>query len=321
MSTRIEIVDPLAFAKTASGILQASWKVPCLHYSADYLSWQFSFPGQLPNRAAIASIDDRAVGCVAVTSRRFAVGGAPFSAYVLSFVAVDPVARGRGLAAQMYSKLLDIIKTETPVMAFAEPGSIGEQLLLDAFAKASFQHRPLDACRGMGYVPRQQSQSTNGSALAAIAQNYQEFTTVLGRVGDQSTLWNQPTAEQWEHYRTDPRSRVMMLLRDRQHHPVGTAMAVAVEVLSPQGLQRVPMLENVVLPNGPAEALVAAFHLAAQHCQVSSMVIAPNLSCLDSGLLRDARARAIGSTFNAHLFARRWDALLASAIRTSIEVI
>ena len=154
MSTRIEIVDPLALAETASRILQASWKVPCLHYSADYLSWQFSFPSELPNRAAVASIDDRAVGCVAVTSRRFAFGGTPFAAYVLSFVAVDPIARGRSLAAQMYSSLLDTITAETPVMAFAEPDSIGEQLLLDAFAKASFQHRPLDACRGMGYVAR-----------------------------------------------------------------------------------------------------------------------------------------------------------------------
>src|SRR5687767_1037726 len=117
MSTRIEIVDPLAFAETASRILQASWTVPCLHYSADYLSWQFSFPGQLPNRAAVAFIDDRAVGCVAVTSRTFALGGAPFSAYVLSFVAVDPIARGRGLAAQMYSRLLDTITAETAVMA------------------------------------------------------------------------------------------------------------------------------------------------------------------------------------------------------------
>jgi GNAT superfamily N-acetyltransferase len=317
MSTRIEVVDPLPYAETASTILQASWKPPCLYYSPEYLAWQFSFPSPLPNRAVIAFLDDRAVGCVAVTSRRFVFDGAPISAYVLSFVAVDPAARGHGIAALMYSRLLDTITADTPVIAFAEPGSVGERLLLDAFGKASFQHRPLDACRAMGYVTRSVGYE---SAAAIITKDYDEFVS-LSLVRDQSTIWNNPTAEQWEHYRTDPRSRVMMILRDPEHQPVGTAMVVAAEVLSPQGLQQVAMLENVVLPNGPAEALVAAFHLSARHCRVSSMVIAPNLSCLDTGLLKKAGTRAIGSVFNAHLFARGGNGLLANAIRTSVEVI
>ena len=74
----------------------------------------------------------------------------------------------------MYSRLLDTIRADTPVVAFAEPGSVGERLLLDAFTKTSFQHRPLQPCRGMGYIPRPQGHGVDGLVVTAVTENYDE---------------------------------------------------------------------------------------------------------------------------------------------------
>src|SRR6187549_26368 len=138
MTFRIEIVDPLTAAATASRILRAAWTPPCLDYSAAYLAWQFGFPGRLEPVVALAFLDGQPVGCAAATQRALVHNGRRIDAYVLSFVAVDPSARGHGLAGALYAGLLGALSPDVPVIAFAEPNSAGEHLLINAFDKASF---------------------------------------------------------------------------------------------------------------------------------------------------------------------------------------
>jgi hypothetical protein len=319
MATRIEIGDPVQYAGVASQILQAAWKPPCLHYSTDYLTWQFSFPSEVPKNAAIAFLEDRPVGCIAVTSRRFSCAHENFPASVLSFVAVAPSAGRRGLAGTMYASLLDALPPDVPVFAFAEPDSIGEHLLLNSFSRAAFRHRLLRTCRAVGYLRR----SNTAPAAGASAQEttaYEEFASAGRPSGPRDVIWADITKEHWQHYRQDPRGRVMVTVRDAAGNPLGTAMLVTAEVVSSEGVQKVPMLDSVALAEPTPAALAALFAFAATRAQPGSTVIASNLSYIDVALLRAAGARALPSSFNAHAFIRGQKHVVETAAALNLEV-
>ena len=320
MSTRIEIVDPVQVAGVASRILQTAWKPPCLHYSADYLGWQFAFPTLLPRVCAMAYLDDRPVGCIAVTPRRFAIARETFAGYVLSFLAVDPIAKGRGLATAMYAAVLEALPLDTPTVAFFEPGSVAEGLLLQNLQRASFRHHSLLACRAIGFLPR----PGGGSARSGVVEdtvNYEAFSSAARMSNELTTLWTDINQEHWDHYREDPRGRAMLALHDERGNPVGTAMFVNAEVLSTQGLQRVPMLESVALAEPTPAALGALFEFAASRAQPGSAVIASNLSYIDAAMLRAAGARALPSSFNAYAFVRGQQHVVETAAGLNLEVI
>src|SRR5215213_651139 len=173
MAFRIEAVDPLTAAAAVSSILQSAWKPPCLNYSPAYLAWQLSFPGALQPKVVVAFEDDKEVGCACVTQRSFIVDGTQTDAYVLSFVAVVPSAQGQGLATAIYAALLKRISSEAPVIAFAEPGSSGEHVLINSFATALFERRPLQPCRAVGYLHRP-SGNVGTDCYATRTANHQD---------------------------------------------------------------------------------------------------------------------------------------------------
>ena len=318
MSTRIEIVDPVQYAEPASRILQAAWKPPCLYYSADYLAWQFGFPSHLPRLAAIAFLDDRAVGCIAVTARYLASIHGTFAAYVLSFVAVDPTATRRGLAAGMYASLVQVLPSDIPIVAFTEPASVGERLLLDSL-RGTFRHRAFAPCRAVGFLAR--SNTRAAGVTVQEAPTYEEFASANRRPRDDKALTTDVAAEHWDHYAQDPRGRAMVTIRDEQRSPVGTAMIVSAEIVSAQGVQRVPMLESVALASATPSALAALFEFAAGRVQPGVTVIASNLSGIDATLVRAAGARILPSSFNAHAFVRGKPHIVEQAETLNLEVI
>jgi GNAT superfamily N-acetyltransferase len=320
MGTRIEIGDPVQYAYVASQILRSAWKPPCLHYSTDYLAWQFSFPSDIPRRAAIAFLDDRPVGCISVTTRRLACAQDKLSAYVLSFVAVDPSASRRGLAAAMYASLLDALPVDIPVIAFAEPASIGERLLLDSFERAGFRHHPLQACRAVGYLNRPNASAKQDAVVRSTAR-YQEFALEARLPQQQDVIWTEIDEDHWHHYRQDPRERTMLTVHDSRGNPLGTAMHVSAEIMSSQGLQRVPMLDSVALTEPTSDALAALFGFAASRSQPGSTVIASNLSFVDSTLFKAAGARALPSSFDAHVFVAGQKNIVETAAALNLEVI
>lgn len=319
MSTRIEIVDPVHYAGAASRILQAAWKPPCLYYSAEYLAWQFGFPSRLPKLGAVAFLDDHAVGCIAVTTRHLASAHGTFAAYVLSFVAVEPSATRRGLAAGMYTSLIEVLPPDTPIVAFTEPASIGERVILDSFGRASFRHHPLAACRAVGFLARS---DTHASGITVQeASTYEEFVAADHGLNDDKALATHITREHWDHYRQDPRGRVMATVHDERGSPVGTAMVASTEIVSAQGVQQVPMLESVALASATPSSVAAMFEFAARRVQPGVTVIASNLSCIDTAMVRAARARNLPSTFNAHAFVRGETHIIEQAKALNLEVI
>jgi GNAT superfamily N-acetyltransferase len=319
MGTRIEIGDPVHYAGVASRILQAAWKPPCLYYSADYLAWQFSFPSDIPRHAAIAFLDDRAVGCIAVTVRRFSYAEDEFPAYVLSFLGVDPSASRQGLAAAMYAALLEALPREIPVLAFTEPGSIGERLLLNSFGRAGSRHHALQTCRAVGYLKRP-GLSATCDTVALETASYQEFSATARLSNRQNVIWTNLTRDHWDHYRQDPRERLMLTVNDAGSNPVGTAMYVRAEIVTAEGLQKVAMLDSVTLADATPDALSAIFAFAAGRSQPGSTVVASNLSSVDTAVVKAAGARALPSSFNAHIFVRGQKNAVETAAALNLEV-
>jgi len=320
MSPRIEIGDPVQYAAVASQILRAAWKPPCLHYSSEYLAWQFSFPSDVPKHAAIAFLENRPVGCIAVTSRRFSYARESFSAYVLSFVGVDPSASRRGIAAALYESLLEALPLDVPVFAFAEPESIGERLLLSSFRRAAFRHHPLQACRAVGYLRRSTASATAG-LFVQETMTYDEFASLGRSSAAQDLIQTDITREHWHHYRDDPRGRVMVAVRNADGNLIGTAMLVAAETVSSDGVQRVPMLEGVTLSDPRPDALSALFRFAAGRSQPGAIVVASNLSYIDAAVVKAAGPRALPSSFSAHVFVRGEEHVVETAAALNLEVI
>ena len=100
-----------------------------------------------------------------------------------------------------------------------------------------------------------------------------------------------------------------------------SAMIALTEILAAQGLQRVPMLESVCLSAQSADALVAAFRFASDHYGSATTIVASNLSYLDSAVIRAAGARALPSSFNAHIFFKTRQTGLENASFLNLEVI
>jgi GNAT superfamily N-acetyltransferase len=312
----VEIVDPLAYAEAASGVLRAAWVPPCMHYSAAYVSWQLRFPDEGRAKLAVAFVKGLAIGCAAVTPRRLAQAGAFLSAYVLSFVAVDPSVRGQGVAGALYQSLLDALQDERPVIAFAVPGSSGERLLLRAFERAAFTHRPLRQCRAAGFVPRPAKTDREYS----VDSDSGDFALACTEEREPTIMFNAPTTDQLKHYRSDPRGRSLLLIRRPDGQPAATAMSVTAEIHTTAGLERVLMLESLKLFEPSADALRATFTFALQRGEGATSVMASNVSHLEDEIVKGSGARLLPSAFNAHLFAKS-PASHVATVATNLEVI
>jgi Acetyltransferase (GNAT) family len=320
MSIRIEVVDPLVSAESFGRILRAAWKPPSLNYSTEYLKWQFGFPGPPKSVGALGFVDDRAAGCIAVTPRQVRYGALSFPIYVLSFVAVEPEARGAGLAASLYQALLSSVPRSVPVLAFAESGSVGERLLVREFDRASFRRQSLQACRATGYLGGASGTPPDVRVRTVVVGDHPILAEIFA-ANTMPTIWNDCEQQQLHHYQNDPRRRSMFILEDGEGSPVGFAMAVMSEVITASGLQELPMLESAYFPNPSAVLVRAAFGFAAELLGASSVVIASNLSYVDKVVVRSAGVRAMPSVFNAYLFCRGSASTAESAISVNLEVI
>jgi GNAT superfamily N-acetyltransferase len=316
MDVRIESVDPGQAVPSACEILRAAWSPPCIHYSTAYLQWQLTFPGELVPRLAMAFCDGAAIGCTALTPRRFYCDGASFPGYVMSFGAVHPAMQGSGVATKLYEKVLELIPHDVPTIAFTQPESSSEGILLRALGR-EFQRSKLRECRAVGFaLPPQSTDSVNNFIAEDVS--VADFITAFPSGGD-SVIWNAPSQEQLQHYITDPRRRSLVVIRDRLGDSIATVMRVDVEMMTSEGLQRVPMLESLCCLGVPsADAIRAAFQWA-QKERPGALVVASNLSHIDERLLRPAGVRALPSIFNAHVFTR--GTKLPEASSVNLEVI
>jgi hypothetical protein len=322
MSLRVTAVDPCAFAAEASRVLQEAWQPPCLWYSAEYVRWQFRFPGPLPAWGVAVFDGDEPVAFQGGLPRLLRLGGDRLPVYLSSFHAVRPAWRGAAGAAVMRPGLRTLREKGVPSVVFVSPGSEGEQMVQRAYAAARFPCRPLGHFPTYAYLarPGQPAPALTAEETADPA----EFAAAARRCGDGGRLLHDPDPEGWGHYRGDPRGRALIVLRGPGGEPAGAALAVRAEVLGPQGLGGFATLDCVFLPAPSAEALRAlgAFVAARWTGRVDSpVVLAPNLQGVPPEVLRAAGFRLTPSAFNGYFFSPTEGHPFLKAEGTNLEIV
>lgn len=290
---RVSVLDARAVVAEAGRLLRAVWAPPTLVYSDSFLAWQFGFPGNIPPLAGAAHAEDGTlVGFAAVTPRRMRLGEWAGTVAALSYVAVAPEHRGRGVAAAVYSVLLDAIAaTGAPVLTFGEPGTGGERALLSAYRTAGYRAHRMGACPAFaGLVVREVSEpaATPVSMLAPIASR---------AIGAPDILWAEPDAAELEHYLRDPRPRRTLSVGETD----ATALGVAAEMLTARGTETSVLLEQVRCTEDAGSDLRALTVQAASLGTTERVVVSiPNLAGIDPAAARAAGLRRMATRFNAY---------------------
>ncbi|MBI3949929.1 MAG: GNAT family N-acetyltransferase [Acidobacteria bacterium] len=300
---RIQQVNPGSFAESASRILLQSWPVTCFHYSPDHLRWQFSFPGPYPSVGVAAFDGNEPVGFAAATPRRLRFQQMGSETYVVSFVAVRPAWRGRGIAADLYTCLLGALREAgLPIVTFAEPGAVGERALVKAYPSAGFELRTLGRFTTYGYSPRSGAAPTSVQVLET--SDAATILATIQRRGDHQTLWSDPDCQWLEHNDEDPWLRATVILRLTGGDGLGCAMIVRSEFVTAKGISLVPMIDQLFLYQPEAEALRALCEFASERWSgpaARTNVTVPNAWGIDPMILRSAGLRQTPRQFTGYV--------------------
>jgi len=266
MALIYELVDGASSAAVASEILSEAWAPPAICYTPDYLKWQLSFPGPTSLQAVVAFDGNEPVGFAGASWRRMRCGqtlSAVSNVALVSFVAVRPSCRGRGIAAGLYRRLLSFIREiEAPVITFAIAGSPGEAILLRSYAEAGFKVRSLGAYPRYACLARNQIPPENAGIELTV--NPDDLLSVLPDVvshcdSDTGILWSDPAPDQIRHYMNDPRPRALLTSTTAESGLLQAAWSVRMDVRTPAGEDTMTAIDSVWLPRtGDAEFNMAA---------------------------------------------------------------
>src|SRR5688572_22337560 len=129
MTIRIERVHGPDAATQASMILREAWQPPTVHYTAEYLRWQLSFPSPFPVPAFMAFDRTEPVGFAGMTARRFRCGTEVWDSGIVSFAAVRPQWRNSILGILVYKELFSTLRdSQLPFIGFGVEGSHARQI-------------------------------------------------------------------------------------------------------------------------------------------------------------------------------------------------
>ncbi|MFN4260379.1 MAG: GNAT family N-acetyltransferase [Gemmataceae bacterium] len=301
----VQPVSPVDSVPAAGEILRTAWTAPALHYTDAYLRWQLRPVGDVEALAVMAYADQMPVGFAAAVPRQARWRSTSETLFLLSFVAVRPDWRRRGVALELYEELLDLIgQTGKPFVAFTIPDSGGERTLIKACQTAGWWRIDMGYYPGHGCLPRP---AASPEYTVQRTSCWEDHVAVWQNCTAESCLWGAPDPHEWDHWQADPRPHVPLLLRDAKGKPQGSALALRGEVVTPQGVETVAMLERLYLPNPTSEALSALVHAAAQpwHApQPPPVVLASNLWGIAPAILRGAGFRQTPAQFAGHLAAK-----------------
>ena len=261
MALSYALVDGPVFSGEASAILGEAWLPPALKYTPEYLRWQLSFPSGIPTPVAAAYDGSRPVGFAAATARRFETCGCGLDAAVVSFVAVRPAWRGRGVAAGLYSVLLKALhESDVPVVTFAITGSSGERAIARAYPEAGFAIQPLGNYPTYAF---QRASPVNQEWRPGRGGFSELFSIVKFCSRDAVGLWSAPSKAQFEHYLADPRPRRFLVAENASTGALAAAWAIRSEVITPQGATVLTTLDSIWLPDARIEGFECLLRMAA----------------------------------------------------------
>ena len=322
MTIEFQLLPGAQFAPQASAILTAAWSAPALHYTPEYLHWQMSFPGPAEAPAVAAFVDSSPAGFAGSTHRRLRYGPEIVDVLLVSFVAVHPDFRNRGIAAGLYRTLLAAIAAaRLPVITFAQAGSAGQKALERAYVNAGFELRSLGSYPAFACAPRavQETQWTPQASTPALGESVARAVDACA--ADRSLLWSAPSDVQWLHYLEDPRPRSLLSLQSRDGE-AAAAWMVQTAYVSAQGVNSVATIDCAWLNRARPELLSGlASAVAGLSPAVTTMVNAPSLAGFDPKLLRQAGFRQVGPGFQGYCATAAGSVPLPPAAAVNCEIV
>jgi ribosomal protein S18 acetylase RimI-like enzyme len=325
MSLKVDLVDGTSFVAEASTILEQAWTVPSICYTPAYLRWQLSFPSaqRLPSVAAFDG--DEPVGFAGVSGRRMRHGASQRDYGVVSFVAVRPQWRKRGIARELYRKLVAALRdVNIRVLTFGVPDSIGDLTLLNAYSEAKYSVRPIGVYRNYGFLARRDPLASAWDAEEATTAGLLPgiISACARNIG---LIWSDPDGAQVEHYRADPRPRKLVILRRHSTGSIGAAWIVQGEYRGPLGAGPVTTVDSIWMPEPDVAALPALFHFAArawpEQGGMPVVISAPNLAGFDATAFRGIGLRETGGRFQGYLCTPNAGDALPACNATNMEIV
>lgn len=322
MAIEFHLVAGPQFAPQASAILTAAWTAPALQYSSAYLQWQLSFPGPAPAPAAAAFVDSNPAGFAGSTHRRLRHGLEIIDVLLVSFVAVHPDFRNRGIAAGLYRTLLAAIAaTRLPVITFAQPGSAGLRAIERAYPEAGFELRSLGSYLGFACAPRashetqwareERTPAPDGSSIAAAVE---------ACAADRNLLWSAPSDAQWRHYQEDPRPRRLFALNAGDGERAA-AWVVQTAYVTSQGVDSVAAIDCAWLNRSRPDLLPGLATAVGRISPAAAVVSAPSLAGFDPKQLRHAGFRQVGPGFHGYCATAAGAVPLPAAEAVTCEIV
>lgn len=313
--------DSSDLAPPSTSVLRAAWEPPVILYSDQYVQWQLTFPG-----AKAITVSARARGEVrgfaGLTPRRLRFRGEASSAYLLSFVAVHPSVRGRGLAGRIYDDLLQQLKESgLPAVVYVEENSpAAQRALLGSVERTGLRMKALGQYVNHGYAPGHEEPSP---LAAREARDLDEALTVIEACQMEHVLWSAPDREQLEHYARDPRSRKLFVVEEDGVLTAAASVMLGEVVTRTQSVERITIVDSLWIPEKTAPRVAALFQAAAQAFagQASTPVVsAPNVAPIPQEVLRAAKLRPTGAVYNGFLLHAEEHPFLQAEV-TNLEVV
>lgn len=328
---RVEIAEALSHAETASDLLRASWRRPCLFYSTEFLRWQLSYPSARPSMAAVAHDGDQLVGFAAMIPRRMRIGPRPVEINQVTFVCVHPAYRREGLGGSLYAAILtEVERSGHPFVAFTQARSTSERSLHRNAGALVTEVKELGDYPVHGYLYRPDEPEPSTLDIRRAEEGDDTYVPeiqdlILRSAGEGGVLGVDADLETIGHWRADPRQSVALLALE-EGRPVGVAMIVRGQVATLRGIEPVTSVERAFVPRDRPDVIAALARASGEvwfEGPGPEFIALPNVSGFDDGELRRVGVRLTPTRFVGHLGIPRGvdPGPFASAVRTNMAVV
>lgn len=168
----VRLADVLADVAT---LLRRAYPAGSLRMDAAYLAWALTDRNDLALSAlsALAHEAGRPVGFAGAAPVHLQLGDRSWPAHLVSFVATDPLVRGRGVAGRLYEVLLDALAADRNpacVLTYAQCDSPGAALIERCYPRQGWFGARLETMAPWGIARRRIAAGTDGPTGTAATE-------------------------------------------------------------------------------------------------------------------------------------------------------
>lgn len=305
-----DVVDQVAT------VLQRAWPAPAIHYSLDYCSWQFRFPGARAPIAAATLDGDRLVGSVVMVPRRLSLAGRIEPAWLLSFLAVAPDYQRRGLARELYRVVLpEVAASGWPMVVFAKTDSPGHRLIVSEPEAAGLVGASLGDYVIHGFMDR-------GRDAPLAVETCSDVAALNLGDGPDGLLCSRPDVLQLHHYASGADRRIAVV-RDPGGDIAGAAVVNRTEYGTQKGRAWAAIVDSFLIPPSSPEALQSLLTYAVRELGSadSPVCTAPNVATLNPDWFRPIGLRRTPTSYSGIVYAADPGHPFLAAARTNLEIV